>query len=252
MRVRKLFYGLLVLSLLFATSLGLSGCGYVIDRFTKKPGGEITEYGKGYRFDRNGWVYVHIEGEPHERGVQHGYLVASELEEILRSVKYLTYWNTGKKWEFFVDAAVRQFAHRIDSEYLDEIKGIAAGAQTAGVDITWQEVLAWCGYEELLGYWWPNELAGKYAKSDEDHCSGFIATGSATKDGRIVMAHNSWDGFVFGQFFNVILDIEPAQGHRMFMQSGSGYIDSMTDFFVTLSSGRPGYPSRRRGRWTAR
>ncbi|MEA3493142.1 MAG: hypothetical protein U9R38_02000 [Candidatus Margulisiibacteriota bacterium] len=31
-------------------------------------------YGKGYRFEKNGWVYVHIEGEPYERGFQHGYL----------------------------------------------------------------------------------------------------------------------------------------------------------------------------------
>ncbi|MGB2910839.1 MAG: hypothetical protein WBB55_09685, partial [Anaerolineales bacterium] len=43
----------------------------------------------------------------------------------------------------------------------------------------------------------------------------------------------SWDEFAFGQFFNLILDIEPSQGHRIFMQSGAGYIDSMTDFFVT-------------------
>ncbi|MBE9482248.1 MAG: hypothetical protein IMY88_01055, partial [Chloroflexi bacterium] len=36
------------------------------------------------------------------------------------------------------------------------VKGIADGAQSAGVDISWQEVLAWNGYEELTDYWWPN------------------------------------------------------------------------------------------------
>ena len=47
------------------------------------------------------------------------------------------------------------------------------------------------------------------------------------------MAHNSWDEFWTGQFLNLILDIQPAKGHRMFMQSAPGFIDSMTDFFVT-------------------
>jgi len=234
MNSKKLLYGLLGLSLLVGAALGLSGYTDFEPRIDVQPAvGPITEYGSGYRFERDGWIYIHIEGQPHERGVQYGYLVAPELAEILRSVKYLTYQETGMEWEFFVQEAEKQFASRIDQEYLDEIMGIAEGAQAAGVDITWQEVLAWNGYEELLGYWWPNELAGKYAKTDEDHCSGFIATGSATKDGRIVMAHNSWDEFAHGQFFNVILDLEPAQGHRMFMQSVPGCIDSMTDFFVT-------------------
>ena len=234
MNIKKRFNGTLALSLLIGTAFLLSGCTDVISRASDQPAsGPVTEYGDGYRFEQNGWVYLHIEGEPYERGFQHGYLEAPELAEIMRSVKYLTYWETGKEWEFFVQNAVDQFTNRIDKEYLDEIKGIADGAQAAGTDITWQEVLAWNGYEELLGYWWPLELAGKYAKDDHDHCSAFIATGSATKDGRIVMAHTSWDEFAFGQFFNLILDIEPSQGHRIFMQSGAGYIDSMTDFFVT-------------------
>jgi len=88
----------------------------------------------------------------------------------------------------------------------------------------------------LTGYWWPNEKAGKFAKGDQtdkDRCSAFIATGSATREGRIVMAHNSWDAFEQGQFFNLILDIQPDEGHRIFMQSVPGYIHSMADFFVT-------------------
>jgi len=118
---------------------------------------QITQYESGYRFDENGWVYLHIEGEPYERGFQHGYLVAPELNEILRSLKYLTYWDTGMEWEYFVEAAETQFVSWIDEEFLDEIKGIADGAQSAGVDISWQEVLTWNGYEELTDYWWPNE-----------------------------------------------------------------------------------------------
>jgi len=219
---------LTVLALILITLLSFSGCTAAVDSE-----GQITRQGNGYRFDKNGWIYLHIEGTPQERGYQHGYLVAPELEEILRSLKYLTYWETGMHWEYFVEAAERLFVKHIDQEYIDEMKGIAEGAQAAGTDISWQEVLCWNGYEELTGYWWPNELSGAYSAGDNDHCSGFIAVGSYTRDGDIVMAHNSWDLFEQGQFFKVILDLKPDKGNRMFMQSVPGYIDSMTDFFVT-------------------
>ena len=125
--------------------------------------------GKGYRFEKDGWIYLHIEGEPYERGFQHGYLVAAELGEILRSVEYLTYIETGEHWDFFVEQAENQFTGRLDEEYLDEIKGIAAGAQEAGTDISWGEALAWNGYMELTDYWWPNYLAGAYSAGAGDH-----------------------------------------------------------------------------------
>jgi hypothetical protein len=92
--------------------------------------------GQGYRFDRNGWIYVHIEGDLHERGYQHGNLVALELKEILRSLKYLIYWNTGMHWEFFVQQAEKLWTDKIDQEFLDEMEGIADGAKAAGVDVT--------------------------------------------------------------------------------------------------------------------
>ncbi len=196
----------------------------------------FAECNKGYRFEENGWTYLHIEGKPYNRGFQHGKLLADEIWEIKKSLKYLTYWNTGKDWEFFVQAAERLFVPHMDQEYLDEIHGIADGAKDAGVNVSWQEILAWNGYEELTDYWWPNEKAGKYAKGEKDdkgHCSAFIATGSATKDGKIVMAHNSWNEFETGQFSNLILDIAPSEGHRIFMQSVPGYIHSFADFFVT-------------------
>ena len=78
---------------------------------------------------------------------------------------------------------------KIDEEFLEEIKGVAEGARTVGVNITWQEVLVWNGYCELTDYWWPNEKEGKFAngdQTDEDYCSSFIATGSATRDGKMM------------------------------------------------------------------
>ena len=66
-----------------------------------------------------------------------------------------------------------------------------------------------------------------------DRCTAFIAVGSYTKDGKIVCAHNSFDNFLDGQYFNIMLDIQPKKGYRMLMQAAPGSISSGTDFYVT-------------------
>lgn len=193
--------------------------------------------GNGYRFDLNGWIYLHIEGGAYERGRQHGFLVAQELERIFRNLRYTTYFDTGKPLEFFVEAAESMFVPHMEDEQLQEIHGISDGCRQAGVDLSPEEILTWNGHEELVDYWWPTKAAElRYAPVypvRRDHCSAFLAHGPATKDGGIVMAHNSWDNFEDGQFSNLILDINPTKGHRMFMQSAPGWIDSFADFFVT-------------------
>lgn len=189
--------------------------------------GDVIHYGQGYRFDQDGWIYLHLEGNARDRGVQHGYLIAAELQEALRVIRFRLFWDTGHEWSEFVQVAEELFVPKGDAEWLDEIRGIAEGAQQAGVEVSWQEVLAWNGYFELAEYHFPNPAA------DREHCSAFVATGSYTWDGLVVMAHNSWDMYDHGQFANAILDIQPAEGHRILMQSTVGRIHSGTDFFVT-------------------
>jgi hypothetical protein len=107
--------------------------------------------------------------------------------------------------------------------------------------LPFDEVLAWNGYMDLLQSWWPHKvsssdprMAAKPWKGRRGHhCSAFIATGSATRDGRIVMAHNSWDRYAAGDAFNVVFDIVPDRGHRILMQGLPGCISSLTDFWLT-------------------
>lgn len=62
-----------------------------------------------------------------------------------------------------------------------------------------------------------------------------MATGSATVDGRPVIAHESFDDFWSGQYFNICEVIKPAKGFAIKMQTIPGYISSMTDFYVTAA-----------------
>ena len=43
----------------------------------------VQTFGPAYRYPAAGWIYLHIEGKPYERGYQHGYLMAREIPEYL-------------------------------------------------------------------------------------------------------------------------------------------------------------------------
>ncbi|MBV8279076.1 MAG: peptidase C45 [Verrucomicrobia bacterium] len=197
---------------------------------------------KATRTDINGWIHIKTQGAPFERGFQHGYLTAAEHAEAIRVYKPMTYESTGMDYSFFVEAAVKYhepIIKEVAPDLLEEMQGIAAGYTKAGLPTTVGDIIGWNAYEEMTGYWWP-AAAHTYASSAsvptsmaKSHCSAFIATGSATTDGRIVLGHQTFTDFWNGQFMNLILDIQPDNGHRMVMQASPGWIASMTDFWVT-------------------
>jgi hypothetical protein len=44
-----------------------------------------------------------------------------------------------------------------------------------------------------------------------------VATGSYTKDGKMVIAHNNWTGYMDGSRWTIAFDIKPANGYRFVM-----------------------------------
>ena len=184
---------------------------------------------KGYRHDENGWIFLHIEGEPFERGFQRGYLTANEIDEFLRTLAYTEEFQSSRNLDYFVRAASRLFKGKIPAEYVEEMRGMAAGMRRAGKNATYEQILYMNGFIDVLWYWWPIEEQ----KMDHPGCSAFIATGDATADGKIVMAHNSWCPYVLGKSANIVVDLVPTQGHRILMQSWGPCIYSATDFFIT-------------------
>ncbi|MDQ3693095.1 MAG: phospholipase B family protein, partial [Chloroflexota bacterium] len=209
---------------------------------TPGPARELTEEERGWleqasRRDENGWLHVTIQGAPFARGFQYGYLTAAEYAEAIRVYTAMTYQTTGMDYAFFVEKAAEYHKAKITPELTEEMTGIAAGYTAAGVPTTFDDIIGWNAYMEMTGYWWPT-VATQYANSApngnrKSHCSAFIATGSATADGRIVIGHESFTEFWNGQYMNVILDLTPDDGHRMVMQTSPGWIASMTDFWVT-------------------
>ena len=203
-----------------------------------KTGGALTDQERAwlepaYRFDRDGWVFVHIEGDGFERGFQHGYLLSAEIAEVLRVARFLTEWATGNDFAYFSEMAMQMYADKIDQEFIDEMTGIAAGATKAGVPLSFAEILAWNANVEMTESWWPLIASDPPQPNAKPHrCSAFIANGSYTTDGQIVLAHNTWDTYPNAAHTRIALDIKPSKGHRIMMQTSPGYIHSGTDFFV--------------------
>jgi len=83
-----------------------------------------------YRYPSAGWIYLHIEGAPYERGYQHGHLMAREIPEYLdRCAAEL---GSSQQWEQYRTTANALFLRGFDREILEEMRGIAEGASDAG------------------------------------------------------------------------------------------------------------------------
>ena len=199
--------------------------------------GRPLQASPGYRFQRGGWTYVHLEGTSSEIGYQHGLLLSAEILDTVGVLKLETQRETHRNWDFYREAAKEQLWAHIDADYQQELQGIAKGVQAAGLKLDVWDIVALNGGIELPQYYVPWLNKREHAANvphivPEGRCSAFIANGSYTKDGKIVIAHNNWSSYAEGARWTVIFDIHPAKGHEMMMDGLPGVITSQDDFGV--------------------
>ena len=225
------------------------------------------QYEKGYRYNIQGWTYIHIEGEPYQRGYQYGYLASAEITNMLyrwadtgHGINFKrnlpndydkvsqAWWNTCK------EKSMKHFEKHIPEEYRQEMQGIVdglndRGAELFGNSITYEDIVAsqfvqdvWYAFYftwshkkihpiRSLVYGLRDLITGKIDFSEIGHCNAFIATGDATENGEIVVAHATMFQKDISQRVNFIVDIKPNQGNRFVMSSPPGAIWSMEDFY---------------------
>jgi hypothetical protein len=128
---------------------------------------------------------------------------------------------------------------KLDREYKHELNGIAKGLQAKNLNYDSLDLTAYNALEELAYYYVPTldnlTAQGSGNNKAPGNCSAFIATGSYTRDGKIVMGHNNWASYIMGQHWNVIADIVPEKGHHMLMDCMPGFIHSGDDFVISES-----------------
>ncbi|MEW6455511.1 MAG: C45 family peptidase [Acidobacteriota bacterium] len=196
------------------------------------------DYLKGSsKFEKNGWVFLHLEGPPYNIGYQHGFLLASEIKDAIDAVSFYAEKVSKKDWKFFRNTAEKIYWPKVPEEYRQEIMGIADGMRDKGIErIKWEDILALNSWIETAWYYIPSIEKKKKVENKSflpfGSCSAFIATGDATKDNKIVMAHNTWIDYFTGMPFNIIVDLKPEKGNRILMQSYAGFIHSGSDFYI--------------------
>jgi hypothetical protein len=188
-----------------------------------------------YTFKDSGWTYIHLQGTPHDVGFQHGYLLKDEIEDNLNLYRLEAKHLYGSNWEFFREAGKNVLWPKVEPEYRAELQGIVDGMRARGSKVDLWDIMGLNGEEEISQYYLPmvNEKQGKPnppAAKAPGKCSAFIATGSATKDGKIVIAHSDWAPYAEGERWQVVYDIVPEHGQRILMDGTPGVITSQDDF----------------------
>lgn len=263
--MKKLYCIVLIVTLLSPT--------FFISVLADEEGGTATtisseKYKDGYRYNTHGWIYLHIEGDPYERGYQHGYLLADEIVDHIQRWAHIfpQKWS----WKLHRFDAKRFFWNKYPEEYQQEIRGIAdgcadRGGKIYGKPVCYKDILALNEMYEMLSRFrnynvYPLRLtsnwlfsiiynilnsklnlksSGEPLDTSKGKCSAFIATGDATVDGRIVASHNTrgmafdniWWHMYVTERWNVMLDIKPSDGYRILMSTAPGMIWSDEDYY---------------------
>ncbi|MHA1836202.1 MAG: C45 family autoproteolytic acyltransferase/hydrolase [Candidatus Odinarchaeia archaeon] len=184
-----------------------------------------------YRCPVNGWIRLHLHGSPYQIGFQHGYLMANEIKNSVNILGIFFDKEYNIPWQKFRQIAEELYMPKVPEEQIEEMTGIVEGAAYKGVkDLDLIDIIALNGYGDTLTYYaWQEHQKNPSSSLDVlGHCSAFIATGDATVDGKIVLAHNMWWNYILGGLFNIMMSIEPEKGHKMFIETGPGSIGGNT------------------------
>ena len=217
------------------------------------PPGTVRWAGQGFRYDDGGWIVLHLEGEPYARGRQYGQLVPVELARFVDKLAILQdKADPVKGWNALRAMTDITMLRKYDQEYLEEMKGIADGAVAAGakfrgrdldlldvvainasIDLSELEKASSVTATPLTGRTFLKAEDDALPEGKTDRCSSFVATKSASKDGRFVMGQMfMWPPGYTGVDWNVMVDVQPTQGHRFVMQTFPGGISSGSDWYI--------------------
>jgi hypothetical protein len=212
----------------------------------------VKWFGEAYRYDENGWILIHIEGEPYDRGYQHGFLLSREIVSYIEKLAIRANSdNPSNGWNEMRLLADSLFLRKFEREFLEEMKGIADGAVKAGarifdrpldlLDIVTINSAVDIGQLSSALFRTSHPLSRiDFGKAEEElkipeilhKCSSLLATKPASEDGRVVFGQLfMWNGYT-GVHWNVICDLVPSKGFRFVYETFPGGIHSGADFYI--------------------
>ena len=170
---------------------------------------------------REGWIVLQVYGAPYQRGYAHGHLLKKEIHQAKKVFQFLVKHELNTSLSAYMQVVRSRIVPRIQRrfpEFYEEMRGIANGAK-----VTVDFIVAWNSYISLYDF---------FLQKNQLKCSAFIATGNATKNGDIVMAHTTHTNYADGQLSNIVLYMSPINGTAFVMQTSPGLISSTMDWFL--------------------
>ncbi len=172
----------------------------------------IARCGQGWLERIDGYPVLHLKGTPYEMGYQHGALLQESVRENMHNILdgsdtatlKVGPWKIKPRWLLGIIPEIER--PYVPHKYLDEMAGLAAGAELNNGDI----------------------LAGNFIP-ELFHCSGFAIMNSATSDGtlyhgRVLDYATRWHL----QEHAVLIVAEPDGGIPFVNVSYAGFIGSVT------------------------
>ncbi len=212
----------------------------------------VKWFGPAFRYTDKGWTFVHIEGEPYQRGYQYGSLLSREIGIFIDKLAIRQNGDNPRAgWVELRTLTDALLLRKYDKEYLEEMKGIADGAANAGgtsggrpidlLDIVTLNSSVDLGQLGSALNETAHSLSGRSFNKEQEEaqaaerlhkCSSFLANGPATTDGGIVFAQLfMWGGYT-GVHWDVICDVQPSRGHRLVYETFPGGVHSGADFYI--------------------
>ncbi len=223
----------------------------------------VQRFGKGWKRPQAGWLVLHIEGSPYERGVQHGRLLAREIVDYIQTLaRTRSHKDPTAAWNSVRLLTDATFARKFDAECLEEMRGIADGAAAVGakfdgrrldmldivtlnadVEIGFLESALQATSNGLDARKFPGHQASPPKAKKQDRCSAFVATTPATDSstGGVMIGHITFSSLSWVYHFNVWLDVTPTDsdgkptGQRFVCQTFPGGIQSGMDYYISAS-----------------
>jgi hypothetical protein len=177
----------------------------------------------------SGWITVKVSGSYYDMGYQHGSILRKQIKKAKDVMKHLVKKVYKVSLLDYVSKCLSLIKETEEwKNIFDELRGICDGCSSA---MTLNELIAWNMYLSM------DEILNKSLDKDVQRCSAFIATGSKTVDGNILMAHNTHCDYASGFISNIVMHMRPSAPNTFpfVMQTLPGLVCSSTDWFISES-----------------
>jgi hypothetical protein len=192
---------------------------------------------------QDGVNILKMKGSPYEMGYQHGYLLADKIAVMINTtlqatVAYIALATgndlaTSEEWFWLGQEAAEP---HLPDEFKEEMTGIAAGCNDAGVSVSIKQIYLWnTNYDQWCiyahpHYWHPTEGIGQRDLATvfqgAGGCSSFSAWGEAAGgDGKLIFCKDEDNFNMPGQLENRTMFVaDPEDGHGHMFLSYPGMI----------------------------